>query len=83
MLTSANRMFLDDANQQKIADWKRWDLRAAYERGEFQVTADLINLADSEYSTTGFPDPSGYAAAYYYPAAGRSLHIGLNWRRQQ
>jgi len=42
---------------------------------------DLLNLADSEYSTTGFVDPAGSGGVYFYPAAGRTLQAGLRWRR--
>jgi outer membrane receptor protein involved in Fe transport len=80
-VTSAKQMYLDDANEQTIPDWTRWDARASYTRGELSVFADLLNLADAVYSTTGFPDPAGSGEIYMHPAAGRTLHVGLSWRR--
>jgi len=79
--TSATGAYLDDANEQKIPSWHRWDLRGSYERGDLNLFLDLLNLADSEYSTTGFVDPAGSGGVYFYPAAGRTLQAGLRWRR--
>jgi outer membrane cobalamin receptor len=82
VVTHAQDMPLDDANTRKLPDWTRWDARFAYTFRDFRITADLLNLADAKYSTTGFPDPSSPESdvVYYYPAAGRTLHIGLSWR---
>ncbi len=76
-LTSARRMFLDDANASTLSDWTRWDARAGYTWRGVQVFADLFNLANAEFNSTGFPDPAGSDAVFYYPAAGRTLHLGL------
>jgi outer membrane receptor protein involved in Fe transport len=74
-------MFLDDANQLELPNWSRWDARLSYTRNELQLFADLLNLADAEFSTTGFPDPQGGGEVFYYPAAGRTLHVGVRWGR--
>ncbi|MGH7472247.1 MAG: TonB-dependent receptor domain-containing protein, partial [Longimicrobiales bacterium] len=79
--TRAQDMVLDDANARKLPDWTRWDARVAYTLGAFRVSADLLNLANARFSTTGFPDPAGSDEVYYYPAAGRTLHVGLSWQR--
>ncbi|MGH8436825.1 MAG: TonB-dependent receptor [Pseudomonas sp.] len=79
--TSAREMYLDDANTEKLPDWTRLDARLAYAFGAVQLTADLYILAGSTFSTTGFPDPAGTGQVYYYPAAGRTLHLGLTVRR--
>ncbi|HEX7119578.1 MAG TPA: TonB-dependent receptor [Longimicrobiales bacterium] len=73
--------YLDDANTTEIPAFTRVDARASYPlfRG-IRLYVDVRNLFDSEYSTTGFPDPSGSGAAYYYPAAGRTLEIGIRAR---
>jgi outer membrane receptor protein involved in Fe transport len=80
-VNSARRMYLDDANTQRLPDWTRWDARASYALGGLQIFADVFNIADAEYSTTGFPDPGGSDVVYYYPAAGRMLNLGLSWQR--
>jgi outer membrane receptor protein involved in Fe transport len=79
--TSAHEMHLDDANTEKLPDWTRVDARLAYTFGAVQVTADLYNLAGSTFSTTGFPDPAQTGEVYYYPAAGRTLYLGLTVQR--
>ena len=79
--TSAHEMYLNDANTEKLPDWTRLDARLAYTFGAVQVTADLYNLAGSTFSTTGFPDPAQSGQVYYYPAAGRTLHLGLTLQR--
>lgn len=77
-VTHAQRMYLDDANTRTLPDWTRWDARAAYSWRGLQLFADVLNLADAEYSTTGFPDPAGSAVVFYYPAAGRMLNLGVS-----
>ncbi len=81
-VTSAMKMFLDDANTNEMKDWVRYDLRASYVFAGTRVFADVLNVFDASYSTTGFPDPSGADIVYYYPAAGRALRLGISrdWR---
>jgi outer membrane receptor protein involved in Fe transport len=77
---SHNRdMFLDDANTLELPEYTRVDARLAYGLRAVDLFVDLRNLLDTHYSSTGFPDPSGSGAVYYYPAAGRSLEIGLRF----
>ena len=78
--TTARKTWLDDANTLELPDWTRWDARVTYDWRGAQVFADVLNIADAEYSTTGFPDAAG-GAVYYHPAAGRTLQLGLSWSR--
>jgi outer membrane cobalamin receptor len=80
-VNAARRMYLDDANTERLPDWTRWDARASYRIGTLQLFADVFNIADAKYSSTGFPDPAGSDVVYYYPAAGRMLNLGLSWQR--
>jgi outer membrane receptor protein involved in Fe transport len=41
------------------------------------VFADVRNLLDAEYATSGFLDPAGSGEAYFYPAAGRFISLGI------
>jgi outer membrane receptor protein involved in Fe transport len=73
-------VFLDDANTLSLPDWTRIDARIAYRWRQLQLSVDALNLFDREYNTTGFPDAGG-AGVYYYPAAGRTVQVGLSWGR--
>ncbi len=76
-------MYLDDANELEHPAYTRVDSRVEVflpERIGASVFLDVRNLFDAEYSTTGYPDTSGSAAIapiYYFPAAGRTLKLGL------
>jgi iron complex outermembrane recepter protein len=75
---SHNRdIFLDDANTIELPDYTRVDARLGWAIRGVHLFLDVRNVLDAEYSTTGFPDPNGSGAIYYYPAAGRSLEIGV------
>ena len=72
-------IFLDDANTITLPDYTRVDARLAYVLRGVRVFLDVRNVFDAHYSTTGFPDPSGSGAVYYYPAASRSVEIGVRY----
>lgn len=74
-------IFLDDANTIELPAYTRMDARLAYELRGVRLFLDVRNLFAAHYSTTGFPDPSGSGAIYYYPAAGRSFEIGIRTAR--
>ncbi|MCI0433207.1 MAG: TonB-dependent receptor [Gemmatimonadetes bacterium] len=76
-LTRADRMFIDDANTRELPAWIRWDARVAWGAGPTRIFAHCTNLLDAKYSTTAFPDPAGTGIDYVYPAAGRTIEIGI------
>jgi outer membrane receptor protein involved in Fe transport len=73
----ADGIYLDDANTVELPGFTRVDARATLPLGRMQLAAQVFNVFDSEYSTTGYPDPSGSGAVYHYPAAGRVLQVGV------
>jgi outer membrane receptor protein involved in Fe transport len=77
LVTHVRDVFLDDENTVELPDYTRLDARAALRIGGIAVFADLRNLLDEEYSSSGFLDPSGSGEKYFYPAAGRVLEIGV------
>lgn len=77
---NARKIWLDDANTLALPDWTRWDAKVGYRWRDAELAADLRNLFGAEYSSTGYPD-AGSPTVYYYPAAGRTLQIGLTWTR--
>jgi outer membrane receptor protein involved in Fe transport len=68
---------LDDANTRSLAPTTRVDARVAYTLRPVNAFVEVRNLFDARYNTSGFPDPSGSGAVYYYPAAGRVVSLGL------
>lgn len=78
LVSGAYDIYLDDANMISLPGHTSVDLRLAYRYGKITVEAEAFNLLNQKYSTTGYPDPSGQTdLVYYYPAAGRSLRLGL------
>jgi outer membrane receptor protein involved in Fe transport len=75
ILSHARHAYLDDANTVRLPPYTRVDASLAYRRGATELFVDGANLFGARYSTTGFLDPSG--EAYYYPAAERTVRIGL------
>lgn len=69
---------LDDANSIELPGYTRLDARLSYAVAGVRLTAEMFNVLDREYSSTGFPDPAGTGTIYYFPAAGRTLRIGLS-----
>ncbi len=74
-------MFLDDANTRRIPSWTRIDAQVSRRLGEVAIIAGARNLLDARYSSTGFPDPSGSGEAFFHPAAGRVLTLGIRHGR--
>jgi len=77
MVTTIGGAFLDDANTIALPSFTRVDARTAYPVGAVRIVVEARNLLDAKYNTTGYLDPSGTGEAYFYPAAGRTLSIGL------
>jgi outer membrane cobalamin receptor len=75
--THVRDIFLDDANTVRLPSYSRVDARIAWQLHGIGVLLSVRNLFGSEYSTTGFLDPSGSGEAYLYPAAGRVIEVGL------
>ncbi|MFL5563161.1 MAG: TonB-dependent receptor [Gemmatimonadaceae bacterium] len=78
--TTVRHTWLDDANTRPLPPYTRVDLRASYPVAGIRLTADVRNLLDRKYSTTGFPDPAGSGTMLLYPAAGRVVTVGLEYR---
>ncbi len=76
-LRSARRIFLDDANTLRLPAYTTLDARLSYRTGRFTLAAEVFNLTDTDYSTTGFPDPAGSEVVFFYPAAERTVRFGV------
>jgi outer membrane receptor protein involved in Fe transport len=80
VVTSVAGAFVDDQNLIPLAGYTRVDARAGVPIGPVRMTLDLMNALDRHYDATAFPDPAGSAVIYRYPAAGRTLVLGLERR---
>jgi outer membrane receptor protein involved in Fe transport len=77
-VNAARRMYLDDANTVTLPDYTTVDARLSYQFPLVTLALEAFNLLDETYSTTGFPDPGGSDAVFFYPAAGRTLRLGVS-----
>jgi outer membrane receptor protein involved in Fe transport len=75
--THARDIFLDDANTVRLPAWTRVDVQLTQHVGSVAVMLQMRNVLGARHNTTGFLDPSGSGQAYYHPAAGRTLQLGL------
>ncbi|MCA1791547.1 MAG: TonB-dependent receptor, partial [Thioalkalivibrio sp.] len=77
-VTDVRGAWIDDANTLRLPGWTRVDARLAVPVRGVQVWAEAFNLLDRAYSTTGFPDAVDPSVVYYFPAAGRTLQVGVS-----
>ncbi len=75
--THVRGAYLDDDNTITLPAYTRVDLRLGYRAAGRSVFAEVRNVFDKKYSTTGFADPAGTSEFYYYPAAGRMIEVGI------
>jgi iron complex outermembrane receptor protein len=71
--------FVDSANTVENEGYLVGHLRAGFDRGAFGVFAELTNLSDAVYSGSVQVDSAD--GRYFEPSDGRSLAVGLRWRR--
>ncbi len=75
-LKSARRIFLDDANTQRLPSYTTVDVRVGYDLGRATISGEIFNVLNASFSTTGFPDPGGSDAVFVYPFTGRHVRLG-------
>ena len=80
-VTRTADVFIDDANTRRFPSWTRIDAQFTRPIGSLALVVGARNLLDERYNSTGFLDPSGSGQAYYYPAAGRVLTLGIRHGR--
>ena len=77
IVRTARGIWLDDANVTPLDAYTTVDVRLTYEVGRISFEFEVMNLLDSEYSTTGYLDPSGSDTQFLYPAASRFFRAGM------
>ena len=76
-VTDVRGAWIDDANTLRLPGWTRVDARLTLPVRGLRVWAEAFNLFDRAYSTTGFLDSVDPTVVYYFPAAGRTLQVGI------
>ena len=77
LVTDVRDVYLDDPNTVELPAFTRIDARAAVGVRGVSLFVEARNLLDRDYSSTGFLDPGGSGEAFFHPAAGRVIEIGL------
>jgi outer membrane cobalamin receptor len=77
LISHLRSVYLDDANVVALPNYSRVDLRIGMRAFGRSVFAEARNLLDIRYSSTGFVDPAGSGHVYFYPAAERTLAVGV------
>lgn len=78
LATHVRDVYLDDANAVELPDWTRLDARASLRVAGVDLFLDVRNLLNRKYSTTGYLLQSEFSSdAYFYPAAGTVLELGV------
>ena len=76
-LSHVRDRFLDDANTTSLSNYTRVDAQLSGAILGVRCYGAVRNLFNASYNSSGFPDPAGTGAAYFYPAAGRLLELGV------
>ena len=77
LVTDVRGVYLDDANTVELPTFTRVDARAGIGVRGAGIFVEARNLFDRRYSSTGFLDPAGSGEAYFHPAAGRAVQVGI------
>jgi outer membrane receptor protein involved in Fe transport len=77
-VTDVRGAWIDDANTLRLPGWTRLDARLTVPVRGVRIWAEAFNLLDHAYSTTGFRDSVDPSVVYYFPAAGRTLQVGVS-----
>ena len=80
-LTRMADMWIDDSNTSRIPSWNRVDAQFSRPVGNLAIVLGARNVTDTSIKSTGFLDPSGSGQAYWYPAAGRVITLGVRHGR--
>lgn len=77
-VTDVRGAWVDDANTLRLPGWTRVDARLSVPVRGLRVWAEAFNVLDRAYSTTGYQDSVDPSVVYYFPAAGRTLQVGIS-----
>jgi len=79
-IRSTRRIWLDNANTERLDNFSSVDFKITYSLGRISLELETLNLMNNLFSTTGFPDPGGSDTYLLYPAAERSVLAGVQMK---
>lgn len=71
------KMFVDDANALTLPNYTTVDARVAFTRNAFTLSLDVFNALNKQFNSTAYPDPGGSDVLFIFPAALRTVSVGL------
>ena len=77
VLKGLRKMYVDDANTQSLPNYATVDARVAFARNNYTLSLDVFNALDKQYNSTAYPDPGGSDVLFIFPAALRTVSIGI------
>ncbi|MFT5142513.1 MAG: outer membrane receptor protein involved in Fe transport [Rhodothermales bacterium] len=77
ILRGTRDTYVDDANTASLPDYATLDARISYARNQYRVTLDVFNALNREYHSTAYGDPGGSDVLFIFPAALRTVSIGV------
>ncbi len=77
VLNGVSDVLVDDANMTALPDYATLDARISYTRKAYRFTLDVHNALDREYNSTAYQDPGGSDVLFIFPAALRTVSVGL------
>lgn len=84
LATILARRYLDDGNRIPLDDAAVFDLRLVKEFSRWRARIDLLNVTDRRWEEIGLalPDLRGNLVPYYFPGAGFTARVGMEWSFQ-
>ncbi len=77
VLRGTRKTYVDDANTTELDDYATVDARVSYSRGDYLLSLDVFNALDKEYDSTAYQDPAGSDVLFIFPAATRTVALGI------
>ena len=77
VVRNARGIWLDDANITPLEAYTTVDVGLTSDMGRISLEFEVMNVLDSDYSTTGYLDPGGSGTVFLYPAASRFFRAGI------
>ncbi len=76
--------YLDDANRLPLDDAAVFDVRVVREFSRWKARLDVLNVTNGRWEEVGLalPDTEGNPVPYYFPSAGFTARVGMEWSFQ-
>ena len=74
------KMYVDDSNSRLLPNYATVDARVSFTRNDYTLTLDVFNALDKQYNSTAYPDPAGSETLFVFPAAARTVSVGIELR---